>query len=69
MTQGESAGDQIAMGELAQMIIEYGNGFIAAEPLGDDIIVVGADKSANLGLLRSALRRHRDELIAAAQAL
>ena len=32
-----------------------------------DIVVVGADKPANLGLLRTAIKRHRDELLSAAQ--
>jgi hypothetical protein len=49
------------------MILEYKSFFVAVEPLGDDIIVVGADKPANLGLLRTAIKRHREELLAAAQ--
>lgn len=67
MTQAERAGDQSKQGALAQMIVEYAEGYIAVEPLEDDIIVVGADKPANLGLLRTAVKRHREELLAAAQ--
>ncbi|GAC1434815.1 MAG: hypothetical protein NVSMB65_08830 [Chloroflexota bacterium] len=67
MTQAERVGAQIEQGALAQMILEYGPFFVGVEPLGDDIIVVGADKPANLGLLRTALKRHRDELLSAAQ--
>lgn len=67
MTQAERAGEQSQQGACAQLIVEYADGFIAVEPLGDDIIVVGADKPANLGLLRTAVKRHRDELLAAAR--
>src|SRR5690349_16145745 len=67
MTQAERVGEQIEQGALAQMILEYEAFFVAVEPLGDDIVVVGADKPANLGLLRTAIKRHRDELLSAAQ--
>ena len=67
MTQSEHVGAQIEQGSLAQMILEYGTFFVVVEPLGDDIVVVGADKPANLGLLRTAMKRHREELLSAAQ--
>ncbi len=49
------------------MIVEYADGLHCRGAAGDDIIVVGADKPANLGLLRTAVKRHREELLAAAQ--
>ena len=67
MTQAERVGSQIEQGALAQMILEYGPFFAVVEPLGEDIVVVGADKPASLGLLRTAIKRHRNELLTAAQ--
>jgi predicted regulator of Ras-like GTPase activity (Roadblock/LC7/MglB family) len=65
--QAERVGTQIEQGTLAQMILEFGAFFVVVEPLGEDVLVVGATKPANLGLLRTAMKRHRDEVLAAAQ--
>ncbi len=67
MTQAERAGGLSQQGALAQMVLDFEGGFLAVETLGEDFIVVGADHPAYIGLLRTAMKRHRDELIAAVQ--
>lgn len=65
LAQTEQLGTQLQRGALVQMLMEFEELMIVVETIGDDILVVTAPKPANIGLIRTAMRKHRDELLQA----
>lgn len=60
----ETLAEQLGAGKVVQVAIQLEQGLAAVEPLSDEyllVVVTGAD--ANLGLIRYAVKRHKEELV------
>jgi predicted regulator of Ras-like GTPase activity (Roadblock/LC7/MglB family)/CheY-like chemotaxis protein len=63
----ESMGRQLGKGALSMSMIEFEDGPVLFSPVGADaLVVIIADKEANLGMVRLKLKKHTAELAAAA---
>ncbi len=62
----ESMGKQLGKGLMMMSMIEFENGPVMFSPVGEDsLLVIIADKEANLGMVRLKLKKHSHELAAA----
>lgn len=62
----ESMGKQLGKGLMMMSMIEFENGPVLFSPVGEDsLLVIIADKDANLGMVRLKLKKHAHELAAA----
>ena len=60
----EALAEQLSAGKVIQVAIQLEKGLATVEALSDEyflVIVAGAD--ANLGLIRYAVKRHKEELV------
>jgi len=55
-------GEQFNLGKPAIMTLEYDNGMIVAGDLGENFVLVIADKSAMVGMIRNEIKRQRDKI-------
>jgi predicted regulator of Ras-like GTPase activity (Roadblock/LC7/MglB family)/FixJ family two-component response regulator len=63
----ESMGRQLGKGAMSMSMIEFEDGPVLFSPVGADaIFVIIADKDANLGMVRMKLKKHTQDLAAAA---
>ncbi len=58
-------GRDFGLGDQDIMTIEYGNGMIVIGSLGENFVMVVADKSALVGMIRNEIKKHRERLKAA----
>jgi predicted regulator of Ras-like GTPase activity (Roadblock/LC7/MglB family) len=66
----DSMGKQLEKGDLTMTMLEFKDGPVMLAPVGEDtFLVVAADESANLALIRLAIRRHKDKLAVATSIL
>ncbi len=62
----ESMGKQLGKGLMMMSMIEFENGPVMFSPVGEDsLLVIIADKDANLGMVRLKLKKHSHELATA----
>jgi predicted regulator of Ras-like GTPase activity (Roadblock/LC7/MglB family)/DNA-binding response OmpR family regulator len=62
----ESMGKQLGKGLMMMSMIEFENGPVMFSPVGEDsLLVIIADKDANLGMVRLKLKKHSHEIAAA----
>ena len=62
----EVMGTTLGRGKLHQMLVELEKGPILLSPLSpDELIVIVADSSSNIGKIRFELKKNRDRIIAA----
>lgn len=62
----EVMGTTLGRGKLYQMLVELEKGPILLSPLSpDELIVIVADSSSNIGRIRFELKKNRDRIIAA----
>ncbi|MDH4232663.1 MAG: response regulator [Nitrospirota bacterium] len=63
----ESMGRQLDKGNMTISMIEFERGPVMLSPIGDSaLLVIIADREANLGMIRLKLKKHSGELLAAA---
>ncbi|MBE3557839.1 MAG: roadblock/LC7 domain-containing protein [Ktedonobacteraceae bacterium] len=66
LSTAEALGKEIARGGLVGVIMEYEQGLVSAEPLGDFALIVALfDNAAQLGRVRHLVRTSRNEILEA----
>ncbi len=59
----EAMGTQLEKGALSLSMIEYENGPVMLAPVGDEaFLVIVADRSSNLGMIRLKIKKHAKEI-------
>jgi len=59
----ESMGKQLGKGMMSMSMIEFANGPIMLAPVGDDaVLVIVADKDANLGMIRLKIKKYAGKI-------
>jgi len=70
LVMAEALGREIGKGGTVQTILEYENGLVILEPLSDDaMVLILSSRRDNLGRIRFMLRRHRQPLCDAVNAI
>lgn len=55
-------GDELNLGDITGVIIEYRNSYILFDDVGEALVVIVADRRAILGRLRYELRKQRERI-------
>jgi predicted regulator of Ras-like GTPase activity (Roadblock/LC7/MglB family) len=70
LVMAEAVGREINKGGAIQAILEFDNGVVVLEPLGDDaMVLVVSDRRENLGRIRFLLRQLHEPLSQAVRAI
>ncbi|GAC1377439.1 MAG: hypothetical protein NVS2B12_19630 [Ktedonobacteraceae bacterium] len=66
LSTGEALGQEIARGSLVGLLLEYENGLVSVDPLGDFALVVTlSDNASNIGRIRHLVKASRNDILEA----
>jgi predicted regulator of Ras-like GTPase activity (Roadblock/LC7/MglB family) len=66
LSTADALGQEIARGSLLGVLMEYENGLVSVEPLGDFALMVTLlDNASNIGRVRHLLKTSRSEILEA----
>ena len=59
----QAAGEALEFGDIAQVMIQYGGGWVLVTKITDECLLVAAvSNEANLGWVRHAIRKNQDKI-------